>query len=171
MRLVRQMAWPDRINTLCTLTQWPLALDLALQVLGLAVTATECVDSTTLARRRHPVARRMTRKVHLKAVHACQMFPVQWHAAAAADGGGDAAAQAAGALMQALQGHIDSVLAAGSLPDADPAEMATQVRATGKCTFALLHVHQQMCVPSSHDHRVQVHVRRVQVSMRVHKLS
>lgn len=34
VRVARQMAWPDRIGTLCTLEQWPLALDLALQVVS-----------------------------------------------------------------------------------------------------------------------------------------
>jgi len=32
VRLARQMAWPERVGTLCTLGLWPLALHLALQV-------------------------------------------------------------------------------------------------------------------------------------------
>lgn len=57
--------------------------------------------------------------------------PLQWHAATAADGAGvDGTAQVASSLVKALQGYIDSVLAAGSLATADPGETAAQVPAS-----------------------------------------
>jgi hypothetical protein len=72
--------------------------------------------------------------------------PLQWHAATAADGTGvNGTAQVASSLVKALQGYIDSVLAAGSLAAADPAETAAQVPASHAacgcvCTDAKLFV-------------------------------
>lgn len=64
----------------------------------------------------------------------------------AVDGAGvDSNAQVASSLVKALQGYIDSVLAAGSLATADPAETAAQVPLAMKLAAVYAQLYDRSC--------------------------